>query len=123
MRAFQSPNPCFLAVLLLLSSAPWLPKLQARAALGDTREPACHEVSRAGSWEVCAMGMWQGTLGALPGITEVTCLALRWGTHMPSLGHGSQPPEEPIAPGQTSLRPRSLLRFPLPCNVYRSPPS
>lgn len=72
MRAFRSPNPCFLAILLPLLSAPRLSKPQAWAALEDIRESACQEVSRAGSWGVHAME----TLGALSGTTEVTWLAV-----------------------------------------------
>lgn len=50
-----------------------------------------------------------GSLRTLPGTTEVICLALGWGTHMPSLDHGSLSLEEPITPSQMSPRPRSLL--------------
>lgn len=83
MRAFRSPNPCFLAVAFPPLSAPRLPEPRALAALEDTHQSACREVSRAGSWEVCAMGMWQGALGLglvpqrLPGLW----CSLGWGTH------------------------------------------
>lgn len=46
-------------------------------------------------WGGVCYGHVAEALGALPGTTEVTWLALGCGTHLPPLGHGSLPPEEP----------------------------